>query len=114
MIRVRPILTTPKKSNLPNGELNSDLDDSTTTQLCEKPRIDSARNTVRSRLFRGASATALTPIVTAVIQLAAMPCFLHFWGAAKYGDWLILSAIPSYLSLRDLGFGELRNGTAKS
>src|ERR1700688_2833430 len=106
MTRVRHILTTPKKNNLPNRELNSRLDDPVTPPLCEKPRIDSVRNTVRSRLFRGASATALTPIVTAVIQLAAVPCFLHFWGAAKYGDWLILSAIPSYLTLSDLGFGD--------
>jgi O-antigen/teichoic acid export membrane protein len=57
-------------------------------------------------LLRGLGATALGPVVTAVIQLATVPCLLHFWGAAKYGDWLILSAIPSYLSLSDLGFGD--------
>jgi O-antigen/teichoic acid export membrane protein len=31
---------------------------------------------------------------------------LHYWGAAKYGDWLVLFAIPSYLGLSDLGFGD--------
>jgi len=61
---------------------------------------------VRGRLLRGLGATALQPIVTAVIQLGTVPCLLHAWGAAKYGDWLILSAIPSYLSLSDLGFGD--------
>ena len=61
---------------------------------------------VRKRLFRGLGATALSPMVTAVIQLGTVPLLLHAWGAAKYGDWLILSAIPSYLSLTDLGFGD--------
>jgi O-antigen/teichoic acid export membrane protein len=28
------------------------------------------------------------------------------WGAAKYGDWLTLSAIPSYLTLTNMGFGD--------
>jgi O-antigen/teichoic acid export membrane protein len=61
---------------------------------------------VRRRLLRGLGATALGPIVTAVIQLGTVPWLLHSWGAAKYGDWLILSAIPSYLGLSDLGFGD--------
>ena len=61
---------------------------------------------LRRRLLRGLGATALGPLVTAIIQLASVPCLLHFWGAAKYGDWLILFAIPSYLTLSDLGFGD--------
>lgn len=61
---------------------------------------------LRKRLLRGLGATALGPLVTAVIQLASVPCLLHFWGAAKYGDWLILFAFPSYLTLSDLGFGD--------
>lgn len=61
---------------------------------------------VRGRLLRGLSATALGPAATALIQLVSVPLLLHAWGAAKYGDWLILSAIPSYLSLSDLGFGD--------
>src|ERR1700693_3771005 len=67
---------------------------------------DSGAGVVRARLIRGLSATALSPIVTAVIQCSTVPCLLRFWGAAKYGDCLILSAIPSYLSLSDLGFGD--------
>src|ERR1700730_6627408 len=60
---------------------------------------------VGARLLRGLGATALGPIVTAFIQLGTVPLLLHYWGAAKYGDWLILFAIPSYLGLSDLGFG---------
>jgi O-antigen/teichoic acid export membrane protein len=44
--------------------------------------------------------------VTAFIQLGTVPLLLHVWGAAKYGDWLLLSAIPSYLTFSDLGFGD--------
>jgi O-antigen/teichoic acid export membrane protein len=61
---------------------------------------------VRRRLLRGLGATALGPVVTAIVQLVTVPLLLHTWGAAKYGDWLILSAIPSYLGLSDLGFGD--------
>lgn len=61
---------------------------------------------MRRRLLRGAGATALGPIITAAIQLGPVPFLLHSWGAAKYGDWLVLSAIPTYLSLSDLGFGD--------
>src|ERR1700688_3821876 len=102
MTRVRPILTTPKKDNLPNipGAAEPVTAPSSTSSSHDSGAV------VRARLARGLSATALSPIVTAVIQLAAVPCFLHFWGAAKYGDWLILSAIPSYLTLSDLGFGD--------
>jgi O-antigen/teichoic acid export membrane protein len=64
-----------------------------------------ANDGVTQRLVRGFGATALGPIVTAIIQLGSVPIFLHAWGAAKYGDWLLLSAIPSYLTLSDLGFG---------
>lgn len=61
---------------------------------------------IRRRLLRGLGATALGPIVTMIVQLVTVPWLLHSWGAAKYGDWLILSAIPSYLGLSDLGFGD--------
>lgn len=61
---------------------------------------------LRRRLLKGAGATALGPIITAAIQLGPVPFLVHSWGAAKYGDWLVLSAIPSYLSLSDLGFGD--------
>jgi O-antigen/teichoic acid export membrane protein len=61
--------------------------------------------TVRGRLIRGFGATALGPVVTAIIQLGTVPLLLHAWGAAKYGDWLLLSAVPSYLALSDMGFG---------
>src|ERR1700720_275311 len=69
-------------------------------------RMNSKSNcSVAQRLMRGLGATALGPVVTAIIQLGSIPVLLHVWGAPKYGDWLLLSAIPSYLTLSDLGFG---------
>src|SRR5260370_4059120 len=61
--------------------------------------------TVRGRLIRGFGATALGRVVTAIIQVGTVPVLLHAWGAGKYGDWLLLSAVPGYLALSDMGFG---------
>jgi len=63
--------------------------------------------TVRGRLIRGFGATALGPVVTAIVQIVSVPVFLHFWGVKLYGEWLIISAIPIYLALSDLGFGNV-------
>src|SRR5260370_41898128 len=63
--------------------------------------------TVRGRLIRGFGVTALGPVVTAIVQIVSVPVFLHFWGVKLYGEWLIISAIPIYLALSDLGFGNV-------
>lgn len=56
--------------------------------------------------MRGLGATSLDPLITAAIQLGPVPILLHAWGAAKYGDWLIVSAVPSYLTFCNLGLGD--------
>ena len=61
---------------------------------------------VVKRLIRGMGSTTLQLLITAIIQLGTVPFLLHAWGAAKYGDWLILSAIPGYIVLTNLGFGD--------
>lgn len=42
--------------------------------------------------------------VTVGIQLATIPLLLHSWGAERYGVWLLLSAVPTYLTFADFGF----------
>lgn len=42
-----------------------------------------------------------------MVQLIGVPVFLHSWGAKLYGEWLILSAIPTYLAFSDIGFGDV-------
>ena len=44
--------------------------------------------------------------IVVLIQLVGVPVLLHYWGAQLYGEWLILSAIPTYLSMTDLGFSQ--------
>ena len=39
-----------------------------------------------------------------VVQLASVPLFLTFWSKERYGAWLLISAIPAYLSLGEAGF----------
>jgi O-antigen/teichoic acid export membrane protein len=57
-----------------------------------------------SRLTKGAAANAFGQGANLFIQLSSVPLFLFFWGANLYGEWLILFAIPAYLSLSDVGF----------
>ena len=62
---------------------------------------------MRARLVRGFGANALGNVLTVGIQLLGVPIFLKFWGTQIYGEWLVLSAIPSYLAMSDLGFGSV-------
>lgn len=61
------------------------------------------RRTVQ-RLLKGFGASLYGQVVVVVIQLAGVPILLTHWHASLYGEWLILFAIPAYLSLGDLGF----------
>jgi len=61
----------------------------------------------RRRLIAGFWATALGPFVTLLVQILNVPLFLRYWGPRMYGEWLILSAIPMYLSISDMGFGSV-------
>lgn len=62
--------------------------------------------TVKTRLAKGFASNAYGRLVVAVIQLVGVPILLSTWGKQLYGEWLILFAIPSYLSLTDLGFSQ--------
>ena len=43
-------------------------------------------------------------MVQIFIRLAEVPLLLSFWGTQLYGEWLMLSAIPVYLTISDGGF----------
>jgi O-antigen/teichoic acid export membrane protein len=58
------------------------------------------------RVIRGFSANVFGQLVNVVVQLCGVPILLHFWGGRMYGEWLILAAIPIYLSMADLGFAQ--------
>lgn len=62
---------------------------------------------VKSRVTRNLYATGFGQAVNVLTQLAGVPLFLHFWGVEKYGQWLVLSTIPTYLVLSEFGFSSV-------
>ena len=65
-----------------------------------------ASKTLKTRLSLGFGAQAFSQIVNILIRLVELPLLLSFWGPQLYGEWLILAAIPAYLSFGDGGFSE--------
>jgi O-antigen/teichoic acid export membrane protein len=59
---------------------------------------------IRGRLLKGIGAQGFSQAVQIFIRLAEVPLLLTFWGTQLYGEWLMLSAIPAYLSIGDGGF----------
>jgi O-antigen/teichoic acid export membrane protein len=66
-----------------------------------------ANSTLKYRLLKGIGANAYAQLVSVITQLLSVPIFLHFWGTELYGEWLMLSTIPIYLSLSDVGFSSV-------
>ena len=58
---------------------------------------------MRRRVIAGMGANSFGMAITIGIQLVSLPLFLYYWDTATYGSWLILSAIPAYLSMADAG-----------
>lgn len=61
---------------------------------------------VQKRLLMSLVAQGCGQIITIVIQIVSIPLFLSFWGTHLYGEWILLTTIPAYLSLSNLGFGD--------
>ncbi len=58
---------------------------------------------MKRRIIAGMGANSFGMVISIVIQLASLPLFLHYWDTSTYGVWLMLSAIPAYLSMADVG-----------
>lgn len=56
------------------------------------------------RLRKGLGAQGFGQAVNLFIRLAEVPLFLAFWGPERYGEWLMVAAIPAYLAMADGGF----------
>lgn len=61
----------------------------------------------RQRLVLGFVSNWISRLAGSLIQLVQVPVFLTFWSKSLYGDWLIVNAIPSYLSFSNIGFGSV-------
>jgi O-antigen/teichoic acid export membrane protein len=55
------------------------------------------------RIVSAFLAHGLGQAVSVFAQVVSVPLFLSVWGAAKYGEWILISTIPTYLALSDLG-----------
>ena len=58
----------------------------------------------RRRLSGTMGAQLFNQFVTLVTQLLLVPVLLAAWGIDRYAAWLLLSVVPTYLTLTDLGF----------
>ncbi len=68
-------------------------------------QLDSSANpSLRARLFQGLGAQGFGQAAQFLIRFSEVPLLLSFWGIQLYGEWLMLSAIPTYLSIGDGGF----------
>lgn len=60
---------------------------------------------VRNRIISALAANTFGQAVTIGTQILLIPLYFRSWGAELYGQWLILSALPAYLTMADLGIG---------
>ena len=64
-------------------------------------------NATKRRLIFGFLTNCVSRLAATIIQLVQVPVFLHFWSVPLYGEWMIVTAIPTYLSLSNMGFGNV-------
>lgn len=56
------------------------------------------------RISAGTGANALNLVYLATVTAITVPVLTHAWGLAGYGIWVMLTALPTYLTLTDFGF----------
>ena len=61
----------------------------------------------RRRLILGLISNWVSRLAGSIIQLVQVFVFLRYWTVPLYGDWLVVNAIPSYLSFSNIGFGSV-------
>ncbi|MEJ1969759.1 MAG: hypothetical protein WDN03_14160 [Rhizomicrobium sp.] len=59
-----------------------------------------------SRLHKGFLGQASGQLVQIAVRLLEVPVFLHFWSPERYGEWLVVTAIPGMLTLGDFGVSQ--------
>ena len=61
--------------------------------------------TVARRLTAGFLASGMGQIWVVAIQVLTVPLLTLGWGGARYGAWLMISTIPTYVAIGSAGFG---------
>jgi O-antigen/teichoic acid export membrane protein len=80
--------------------------------MAQIPKLDPAESGpaasgATGRILRGLAANIGGIGVTLIIQLVSVPLLLTAWGVPTYGEWLVLSAVPTYVALSDLSFSSV-------
>lgn len=58
---------------------------------------------MKKKLLQNFVASAGSTFWATLLQLGSAPILLSIWGLSGYGEWILLSTIPAYLSLSDAG-----------
>lgn len=61
----------------------------------------------KKRLALGFLSGWVSKLAGTLIQLIQVPVFLRFWSVPLYGEWMIVTSIPAYLSFSNIGFGNV-------
>ena len=61
---------------------------------------------VARRIATGSVANLAGVVVSALLQLMSVPVLASAWGAERFGLWMMLTTIPTYFALTDLGFAQ--------
>jgi O-antigen/teichoic acid export membrane protein len=61
----------------------------------------------KRRLLLGFASNWVGKLASTVTQLVQVPIYFHFWTTAVYGNWLVVTAIPTQLSFSSIGFGNV-------
>lgn len=72
--------------------------------------MNNLAGSLKLRLSTGLAAQGYNQAVTIGTQLVSVPILIAAWGVERYGVWLLISAIPAYLALADLGFAQVGGG----
>ncbi len=56
-----------------------------------------------ARVGRGVGALSFGAAVNLVGQVSIVPVAMYFWGETRYGEWVVLTGLVSFLKLTDLG-----------
>jgi O-antigen/teichoic acid export membrane protein len=60
---------------------------------------------MRFRLLQTFLSSGLGQLINLLSQLTLLPLLIVSWHKTVYAEWILLSTVPAYLSLSDLGFG---------
>jgi O-antigen/teichoic acid export membrane protein len=59
------------------------------------------------RFVHNFAAHGFGQVVNIVAQIVSVPAFLHYWSTPEYGEWLVITSIPSLLWTLDNGLSGL-------